>query len=235
MNIRSCSWLVPFCGFLIGYGMAFLLCAVKQVEVPLLVGSTVDQALAMVTECNLVMRLLRYKEETEVPVGTILSQMPLAYQKAKPHQSVFVVVATRPQESTVPDMRGQSDEVIKKELASRGLTEQFCVVPLHYPAKHCIAQIPAPGDVLSASNIICYIADTIDERVLWPNCVGKRVQDVQEFFQLHGIETEILHNVSVRAHHTCDDCLVVNQHPVPGSIITLGQHAQSLRVQLLVE
>lgn len=235
MDIKSYKWLIPFCGFLVGYGIAHHFFFITQVEVPLVIGKTVDQVLGIVTERNLTVRLLYYREESEIPQGTILSQIPCAYQKVKPHQSLFVVVAMRPQEKGVPDMRGKSRDIIRNELAALGIEEHCYYLPLQYPMGQCIAQIPMPGESLSVGSLVCYLADTSTERVIWPNLVGKRVEDVKEFFRLHKIDTEVIHTTAINAQHVCSHCLVVNQRPLPGAIINLTQHTQPLLVQLQVE
>ena len=83
--------------------------------------------------------------------------------------------------------------------------------------------------------MILYMSDTSAEKIIWPNFISKRVEDVVEFLQVHGIAAEIIHTYGSRSGHLCFHCLVVDQHPLPGAIITLNAPTHSLRVQLQLD
>lgn len=228
-------WILPFMSFLIGYSFLHYLFQVNYVEIPLLVGKTVDQVVPLLTELNLNMRLLHYKEGVDVPAGTILSQIPAASQRVKPHQSIFLVIAKQSHISCAPDVRNQTVEVIKNQLETRGIVPQMYYVPTIYPASHCVAQIPTGGEVLKDNKMILYLSDTSTEKIIWPNFISKRVEDVVEFLQVQGISAEIIHTYAATPGHFCSDCLVVDQRPLPGAIITFNTPVHPLRVQLQVE
>ena len=235
MRIKSYFWLVPFLSFLVGYALSDYFMQEACFEMPPLVGSTVDQIMPLLTRHNLNMRLQEYKEDVCVPAGTIVSQLPEAGQMIRPYQSVFVTLAQAPVLRTAPDLHGQMGPMIAQQLSEQQIAVQLYHIPAPYPHDYCMAQIPAPGTPLSQHRMICYVADTRKQAILWPNFIHKRVADVQEFLQVQGMPVEIIHTYSQKSGHSCVECVVVDQRPVPGAIVVLNQEKNPLRVQLQVE
>ncbi|MCX5925413.1 MAG: PASTA domain-containing protein [Candidatus Dependentiae bacterium] len=235
MNIKSYLWIFPFFSFLLGYVFLHYTFQVKYVETPLVVGRTIDQAVPLLAELNLNIRLLHYKEDADVHPGTILSQIPQARQHIKPHQSVFLVVSKQPPLCCAPDVRNQTTDSIQDKLSANGIAVQIYHVPSQYLPNHCIAQAPFPGEPLYTNNMTVYVANADDQKMIWPHFMGKRVEDIKEFLQPYGIITDIIHTYQPQAGHVCTNCLVVDQRPLPGSIIILNAPKNPLRVQLQVE
>lgn len=235
MNIKSYFWVLPFLSFLCGYGFLHYVFQVHFIEMPELVGKTVEQVITTVTELNLNLRLLHYEENADIPVGTILSQIPAGKQKIKPHQSVFLVLAKNPPGHYAPDIRMQASDAVEKQLALSGITAQVCRIPSNYPLGLCIAQTPAAGELLHNDRMIVYLADNGAEKIIWPNFMNKRIEDVAEFLSSHCIVMEIIHTHRLQSNHECTHCVIVDQRPLPGSIISLNTLGYPLKVQFQVE
>lgn len=235
MNIKSYVWVLPFLSFLCGYGFLHYVFQVQSIEMPDLVGKTIEQVMPVVTELNLNMRLLHYIEDADISPGTVLSQIPIGKQKIKPYQSVFLVIARQPPGRYAPDVRTHTEDDMVKELALSGIAPQMYHVPSHYPLGHCIAQMPVAGELLHASSMIVYLSDNGTEKTIWPNFMKKRIEDVSEFLRSHDIVIEKIHTYAPQPHHECTHCVVVDQRPLPGSIISLNTPGYPLKVQFQVE
>ncbi len=239
MRIQTYFWIIPFFCFFLGYGIVYNLFHIDYIEMPLFVGKTIDQAIPIATSLHLNMRLLQYKEDADIPPGVIVSQIPEACKKVKPHQSIFFVVSKNPPVESTPNLQGKTEQAIRSQLSSAGITYTHYQLPSNYPQSHCIAQIPAPGEPLHKKNIIFYTSPSAtspiaNQKIIWPSFINKRVEEVKEFLKFHDIDVEIIHTYTQRSDHECINCLVVDQRPLPGSIIIIKGLQNVLRVQLQV-
>jgi len=239
MSIQSYFWAIPFFSFFLGYGIVYNMFHIDYVKMPLFVGKTIDQAIPIATASHLNMRLLQYKEDADIPVGVIVSQIPEAGQKVKPHQSVFFVISKNPPMEPTPNLYGQTEQMICSQLSSAGITYTHYQLPSNYLQSRCIAQIPAPGEPLHKKNIIFYTSSATNslianQKIIWPSFINKRVEDVRDFLKIHDISVEIIHTYTCRSDHDCINCLVVDQRPLPGSIIIMKETQNALRAQLQV-
>jgi len=235
MNIKFIqlyAWTVPFLSFIAGYGLFHHIFHLPYVKAPALIGKTLDQAMPLVTNCNLNLRLLHYKEDMNVAEGTILDQTPAAFQKIKPHQSLFIILAKKPPAARAPNTYHKTVDAVTAELATCGITPEIVYITGLYPYNQSIAQMPAVGHAVRDGRMLIYASDDSAEKVIWPLFVGKRVSDVKDFLVSHGICMEVTHSYIQLAHHTCTDCIVVDQRPLPGSLINLNNSSHLLRVQV---
>ncbi len=227
-------WIVPFLAFGSGYMAVRTLLQKDSIPTPALVGTDIHQAVTILSNVDLNARILSQKEDPDLPHGTIISQNPSAGNGIKPRQSVFLVVSKQPAIMGAPLCIGQSIGDLRANLKKLGLKYRAYEFKNNHPHMHCFAQIPAPNQPIGQNMITLYISAGQQQSVLWPNFIGRPIGEVAEFLDRHGIKPAITHHPAQGPHHTCQECLVVDQRPLPGSLLILDEknppHVQ-LRVQ----
>ncbi len=221
MNIKQHFWILPFISFLSGYSIIYHIFRVDTIKTPALVGKTIGNAVAILSDHNLNPRILAYKKEADLPSDTILSQSPAAGQKIKPHQSVFLVISQKPPQPKAPDCIGKSLSTLMQTFTPLNIKPKIYRIPSNYPQNTCIAQLPTAEKPIKNNTIIVYISAGNTKPIVWPHFSKKRVPDVVAFLASYNIEPEIIHANSVNEKHTCEHCYVINQRPLAGSLIAL--------------
>ncbi len=201
---------------------------------PSLVGKRLDEAVAILSDNNLNLRLLAQKEDADLAPGTIISQTPSAQQKIKPRQSVYLVLSKKPLELLAPHLLAKSTDERKALLATMPIRIKEFQVPSTYPKGFCVAQDPGPQQSIENNQIMLYTSDGGNKPIIWPDFTDKLVSEVQEFLQSHGINPEIMHHLPPNEAHTCATCQVIEQRPLAGSLLMLNPE-NPLRVQLRVQ
>ncbi|MDP3889183.1 MAG: PASTA domain-containing protein [bacterium] len=233
--LKRYFWVLPFTCFLFGYLIFNSMVHIDKIETPALVGKTLGQAVSILSDLNVNTRILAFKQDTDLPSETIISQSPAAKQKIKPYQSVFLVVSKQPQAPMAPACHNKPLEIVSQELEQLGIKPKLYFIPSSYPKDKCIAQQPSTHEPLVNKTITLYVSAPKNSPIIWPNFYKKRVSDVVEFLQSYTIKPEVIHYPELKiTRHTCEQCLVINQRPLAGSLITLDEK-NPLQVQLQVE
>lgn len=203
----------------------------KNIQTPRLIGTQLIDALSQSSEQEINLRIIGKKDDPDLPNGTIISQTPKAGQKIRPHQSVFCVISMREEQRTAPHAIGKNRKQISQELKTAHLKQKAYAITQSTPCKTCIAQFPAPGEILPGSTLITYFSKDATKPFIVPSFKGLTVPEVEERLISHGITPSISHHMYVPHTHTCNQCQVIDQRPLPGSLVNLNP---SLHVQLYV-
>lgn len=220
-TLQKFYWAVPFLVFFTGYQFCNFIFKSKTVITPALLGKTVTEALPLLTQQELNVRLLKQKENTLLPEGTILNQIPSPGQQSKPHQTVFIITSKQPEPAKTPLLTGLFYTEITELLKKEKITYQTLFIPTNQPEKLCIAQIPEAGEPVPTDGIIIYCATQESNFYVFPDFKGLPIDDVMSFLQAYTIEPEIFHSYPISEHHTCHHCVVKDQKPSPGACIHL--------------
>lgn len=232
MNVKNYLWVLPFLSFLSGYYLFSLFYTVKIIQTPALIGTKLHDACKILSQHNLNLRVLAEKEDPDLPEGTILSQTPRAPIKIKQNQSVFCVISTKPKKPKTPILFNKDIAEHFVQLRNLGIRTKAYYLESSYPKNWCIAQLPGPNEQLEDNTIITYVSAGSHKPVIFPDVKHKPVQDVIEFFTSHNIPVDIIHrNQHIKEDHECTQCVVIDQRPLAGSIITLSDE-KPLHVQL---
>jgi len=204
---------------------------VDTLVMPRLVGRHLQEAVKMLSDQNLNIRIAEEKETTEVPEGTILSQIPLEGQKIKPYQSIFLVLSQRASLSLAPSIQGLPEAEAVQLAHERQLDIKRYRLFSSAPTDTCIAQIPAPSVPLTTKKIISYISAGDQPYRLMPNFKNLPIREVSSFLRSYTIEPHIFHGYEIEEEHTCDHCVVLDQRPFPGTLVNISQQS---KVQLRI-
>lgn len=214
-----------------GYYTIYFFYAPKIITTPTLIGKTVTDTLSTLSELNLNPRVLTEKVEEDLPAGTIINQNPLPGKPIKPNQSVFLVISTKPSALLAPSLVGKSGMDIEHLLEKQNVTFNYYSLPSSYPKNHCIGQSPLPETPLEQKKMIYYLSSGSIKPVIMPNLKNKSVTQVTDFLHRHGMVCKIFHTYQQPDNHQCTQCIVLDQRPLPGSLLQLSEE-KPLCIQL---
>ncbi|MCL4229429.1 PASTA domain-containing protein [Candidatus Dependentiae bacterium] len=226
--------LLPFCSFLLGYYLLSSRHPIREISVPNLTGQQLNQVVRLLSAQQLNIRIIAEKEDADLEDGTIIQQSPTPGQKVKPHQSLHLIISKKPDPTYMPRLIGNQEEFCKKEMLNHALRASWHYVEGSKKSGTCIAQLPAPYEQIGNVTPIVYIARHHETPVIMPNLKGRTIHDIKDFFALYPVVAEYLHKCPSKTHHSCSTCIVVDQRPLPGSIITFIKE-KPLHVQLLLD
>jgi serine/threonine-protein kinase len=142
------------------------------VEVPNLVGNTLDSAKKTLSEYH----LYSYVEEEyndKVPAGTVISQNPEAGYEMKQGQTVTLVVSLGPEMAEVPDVCNLSYEEAKKRIEDAGLAVgEIAYTDSDLPEGTVVEQSPAAGGELGPKELVSLTLSRGEVPATMPNLLG---------------------------------------------------------------
>jgi beta-lactam-binding protein with PASTA domain len=183
---------------------------------------------------NVNLRVITQKEEADLEEGTILSQTPAAGTKIKAHQSLYVVIAKKPENKKAPSIIRMKKDAIQTLCNKQDMQVKYYNLASNWPKGTCFAQWPPQDHPLDTNQLIAYISSPTNKPIIWPNLKNKPLGDVIAFLQEHGIEPTVTHTYAHAHSQIPPNALVVDQRPLAGTILTLDD-SKPLSVQLRVQ
>ena len=120
----------------------------REVIVPTLTGKTVNEAMAVVSEAGLNLKVEEGRRvDPKVPAGQILAQDPAADVRTRRERSVKVWVSSGARVITVPALLGESERTAQMRIQQDGLELAGLseIKSAEYPPDTVVAQTPAPA------------------------------------------------------------------------------------------
>ena len=232
MNIRSYIWLLPFFSFLGGYYLLRTLCSIESISAPDLVGQKIHTALSLLSSHNLNPRVAAYKEDPELPEGTIISQTPGPQQLVKPHQSIFLVVSSHPERQLMPSLIGLDQAEAQKILKKNKIPYKIYPVMSSSISGTCVAQNPLEHEPIMQQHVTIYFAAHTKKPILMPNFKNRNVAEVMAFLKPHQISVDIMHMQQPAAHHHCSNCVIIDQRPLAGSLMRFYEKKEIIQLKV---
>jgi beta-lactam-binding protein with PASTA domain len=228
----SALWFLPFFCFGGGYLLTRTILHHTIVIVPSLVGKTADSALVQLSEKNLTPRVIGLVDEPDLEPGTIITQIPRAEAQARPYQTIFLVISSRPTKQIAKQWIGLKQEAIAQRCAADHINPLFIAIPHPLPAGQCFAQFPSEGSVI-VDRPILYIATHIQQKYIWPSLIGAPAFDVFETLKKQGVIIHIIGENTNATGQELTQLRIIDQRPLPGSFVTYdGMHPPSIHVRL---
>lgn len=220
-KFRSFLWLAPFLGFMAGYYVMTIFFANRTVEVPNIVGKPLNQALRILTKKSLHAHVIHEQESADLPEGVIVEQRPKPGRFLRLHQVIYIGITKRPEVSPTSHYVGKSYQEIQQLLSKQPVRSEIHWIKSNYPKGTCIAQWPAVHKRMDASSVILYFSSGTEMLFVVPNFRDQMVNDVLLVLRSYSVEFSLVHNRATDEQHTCNTCHVLDQRPLPGSIINL--------------
>jgi serine/threonine-protein kinase len=190
-----------------------------SVDVPQMVGSTVDTARSALDQSGLLLVVAEDRDDTAAPPGQILSQRPLPGSKLRSGESVSVVVARAPTVVKVPGVVGLLLAEARTRLEKARLTVSSVVEQPHptLGVGMVIAQTLDGAEVRAGTGVELKVSKGADT-VTVPAVVGKSLTKAKDLLTQAGLTLG-------QVRHASDDDrspgIVLEQKPAASQ--TLGK------------
>jgi serine/threonine-protein kinase len=190
-----------------------------SVDVPQMVGSTVDTARVALDQSGLLLVVAEDRDDTAAPPGQILSQRPLPGSKLRSGESVSVVVARAPTVVKVPGVVGLLLAEARTRLEKARLTVSSVVEQPHptLGVGMVIAQTLDGAEVRAGTGVELKVSKGADT-VTVPAVVGKSLTKAKDLLTQAGLTLG-------QVRHASDDDrspgIVLEQKPAASQ--TLGK------------
>ena len=219
----SLMWFLPFLFFVLGYYCFAFFLKKNAVIVPNLVGNNLQSAVKSLTEKNLNISIIKEIFEDKLPEGIILSQDPSAGNKLKKNKKIFVNFSKKNKSLLAPNFFDKNLKEIDKFSKNIGMNKNSFWLNSFYPIGRCFAQNYLPEESLDDGVFITYISQGESNFFVIPNFKGCKVFTLLEYLDKEKIILEIFYKNLKVEQNECLDFFVVEQKPVPGSIINLDK------------
>lgn len=219
--MKQFTWFIPFLCFLTGYYSMRFIYHTHQIETPSLIGMQLPDAFRTLSEHNLYPRILQEREDSDLPSGTILGQTPAAKTQIKPQQSVFLIISKPAPLPRAPLCINASKKSILTQTQARKIRAKIYSLPSIYPIDHAFAQYPAANQIVNDTMIV-YLSAGTHKPVLLPNFKNLTIQEAKEHLAAQPITVQTTH-IRPTPPHDCSSCVILDQRPLPGSIIALDE------------
>ncbi len=217
----SFLWVTPFLSFLVGYQLVSWFSHNEVLRMPIVLGMPLQHAIKELSSHQLNARILKEKEDPEIPEGIVISQSPEGGHTIKSHQSVFLVVTRKPPAKKAPLLCKLKVGEIEALARDQSLFIKIHRLESAYPEGICFAQSPEAQEPLCQDQITAYVSSGVSPVRLFPLCKGQELHKVQEFLKEHSIESQVFHLTKVYESHDCSNCVIIDQRPLAGSLIDL--------------
>lgn len=197
----------------------------RQVEVPDVVGSTTEEAVAALEERDLSATLTASHHES-VPEGAVIATLPTAGSTVDEHSEVEVTSSLGPTPIAVPELTGLTLSAARSAVAELEL--ELVVAERRFddaaPRDRVLTQDPGPQQTLFAGDRIEVVVSDGPRPVELPNVRGERVADAVATLEALGFEVEVERRGGFSAFLNPDR--VYDQDPGPGSTRLPGERVQ---------
>jgi serine/threonine-protein kinase len=193
----------------------------QDVDVPAVVGRTVNQATDMLTALGLTVRIDESRRADEkIPADHIMQQDPPAGTRTRRERMVRIWVSSGPRTTTVPALAGQTERTAQIRLQQDGL-EVAAVSEFRssdYAADAVVAQDPPPARRAPGVSLLLNRAEPAITYIM-PDLVGLEGRRSAEALQSRGFRVTI---VGAPAAPGVVVGTIVRQRPAAGFPVSAG-------------
>lgn len=198
---------------------------VKEVEVPELLGMTLEEAVSYLGEQEIVLKIdedhIKYETSDEYEEGQIMLQEPGAKQYMKQNKKIKITVSSgdKAGDIPVPQLTGKTYEEAEKELSALGLkAERIEEESDSADAGTVIRQSPSKGTkVTERSSVLLHVSSGKKEGKTVPYVVGESLSTARKLIAAEGLKISITEQISDKTPGT-----VLSQQPSEGEISAGG-------------
>ncbi|MCK4650736.1 PASTA domain-containing protein [Candidatus Babeliales bacterium] len=195
----------------------------KEIYTPNVIGKSLQSCIKILSKESLSLKLLHEKEDSDLTEGVILDQIPHPNQKIRPSQNIFVIVSKKPKAIQTPEFLGKNHKFITKNSSKNGIQLKIFWLKSLYPVGNCIAQYPNPEQELVDGKMFVFLSVGNESLYVVPNFKDCFIRELLKKFENYNIKIDIFHTKIIDDDHVCKDCKIVDQKPMPGSIVDLSK------------
>ncbi|MBE0477845.1 PASTA domain-containing protein [Candidatus Aerophobetes bacterium] len=190
----------------------------ESVVVPEVVGSRIEEAIFLLSERNLSVKVIERKFSRGVPENIIISQSPPPGTKVRENRSVELVLSGGAEVVIAPELVGMKLREAKIYLSELGVNvANISYVPFETFQDEVIAQDPSAGFKMTREEGINLLvsAGPSKPQLIMPDFKGRKIKEVAELLKGLSIDVAMIkEEFSLREEGT-----IISQSPQEGSII----------------
>jgi serine/threonine-protein kinase len=166
----------------------------REVQVPQLVGTTVNEASQALGDLGLTLRLdPNQRPDDKIPAGRIMQQDPAPGAQARRQRTIRVWVSSGARATTVPPLVGQTERTARIRLDQDGL--ELATVSefrsIDYAADAVVAQDPAPSSRAPRVSLLLNRGEQAVTYVM-PDLIGMNGERAAEALRRRGFRVSIV-------------------------------------------
>jgi len=202
--------------FLVFFGVSMRVATwARQVQVPSMVGQTVNEATATLAELGLALRVDdNPRPDDTVAAGRVMQQDPAAGTTSRRQRSVRVWISAGPKRTVVPALVGQSERATQVRLQQEGVDivsiSEFRSAD--YAADAVVSQNPPPSSQASRVSLLVNRGELAVSYVM-PDAIGVDGNRVADVLRRQGLRVSI---VGTQLYPGVPPGTVVRQEPASG-------------------
>jgi len=194
----------------------------RKVVVPDLTGKPLKQAIKVLQEKGLYIKIVGSKHNEKVPPDSVISQEPLPGEIVRRERAISIILSEGGELVYVPDLKnlsmGEAEILLKR--SSLILGEVSKVFSSEFKKGRIISQEPEAGEVVKKGEIVNIIVSkgpsTILGTVIMPKLVGKNITEAKNILFDMGIEISDIKKV---VNNKVPEGTILKQNPQPGEVI----------------
>jgi len=215
--------IIPFMGFIVGYGLSTLLIGTTTHQTPNIVGLTLHEAIKTTSQNHVTIQLIAEKECSGILPGTILTQKPAAGRLMKPHQAILVTASKQQSLTPAPTLLTKNSQEIQAVGKQFGIKIKEYPILSVLPQGSCIGQTPQPETPLIDKKMIVYTSKTPSNLYVMPNFRGKKLHEALHSIQRHQLPVTVTHLHQEITPPYQQEYYITAQKPRPGTFVSLGE------------
>ncbi len=215
--------------FLVFFGVSMRVALwARDVQVPSLVGRTVNEATAALADRDLALRVEENKRpDDKIEVGKVMQQEPEAGVTSRRQRTVRVWISSGPKRTIVPPLVGQNERAAQSSLQQQGVVVSSVSEfrSSDYPADVVVAQDPAATSRAPEVSILLNRGE-LSATYVMPDVIGVDGERAADALRRQGFRVSI---VGTQPYPGVPPGTVVRQQPAGGFRVG-GSDAISLEV-----
>ena len=202
--------------FLVFFGVAMRVALwARDVQVPSLVGRTVNEATAALADRDLALRVEENKRpDDKIEVGKVMQQEPDAGVTSRRQRTVRVWISSGPKRTIVPPLVGQNERAAQSSLQQQGVVVSSVSEfrSSDYPADVVVAQDPAATSRAPEVSILLNRGE-LSATYVMPDVIGVDGERAADALRRQGFRISI---VGTQPYPGVPPGTVVRQQPASG-------------------
>lgn len=216
MNHANLIVLAPFFGLLIGMFAGSYFFTSREYECPSFIRKTLPEAMIEAKNLKISFKIVETMYDPSLKKGYIVKQVPMAGQKIKTGQTIFLTIVEKNSSNRMPLLLNLTEQDAQSVMQKIGCHLDSYYVPQHNKNGTVIAQFPSSAEkIKSETKPFVYIGQNIEKLTILPSFIGYCAKDITDMLHLHGLPHQL-----EPTYYTGNDT-IIHQEPLAYSILDL--------------
>ena len=188
----------------------------QKIEVPSIAGKDAKEALILVSEQGLSLKVIGKRYEPQIPQGVIISQFPSPGTKVRRNREIKVFISEGTRTAVVPSLIGKKLREAKIYLSQRGLNfGNASYTYAIFPQDEIISQGPSPQTEINTEDGINVLV-SLGRRnpgFYMPELMGRKIEEAKDIFEKLSLEIGKIKE----SPSSGEEGVILSQVPLPGT------------------